>query len=441
LIAEATFFSGYKLQQRLITVSQMARHFSRLARQPWKLSVADAQSLGQAPVVKPEIAKQVDALLEQTSGMEVHLEEALAASLDEVYGEGEAYVDTGPVLVSGVVEDAVMATQESVKILLPRDAAESVSRVVMEAAAEPKPEPEPVKVKLNKATPSPLPEAEPRPAKKANPFAKRSVTDKMIALGLAKPKKKTKRVVAGRVRTKTGPVKVLGITLEKTEPDPLIIDPVAVVTPSVSQFRSRPKTAVPARPSQAPLDQASRRNFRLLTRLRDMFGEADDGVALAIEAVSDDLAKATERDSLGQATVDGLGEEYERAAIFTLSGPRAVVWRCKIGGLEAKNVIGKTIEIQQGALLHRIAEERVFYFGPLSKESKLRRVLGIDHSNDLLIAPIELRGKTILILLLDAGDRPFPSPGGYIERLLSDISKGLERVILMRKRGRRKSNS
>ncbi|MCA9565786.1 MAG: hypothetical protein KC561_19955, partial [Myxococcales bacterium] len=80
-------------------------------------------------------------------------------------------------------------------------------------------------------------------------------------------------------------------------------------------------------------------------------------------------------------------------------------------------------------------------WGPLPLSSDLRVKLNVTHDKNVLVAPVELRSKTILMLYLDNGESEFTSPGRSLERLLVDISKALERVILMRKRGRRKKKS
>ncbi len=144
------------------------------------------------------------------------------------------------------------------------------------------------------------------------------------------------------------------------------------------------------------------------------------------------------RDEIGDDVVLGLSEHYESIILFTLNGPRAVVWRCQLQGEVDKKVIGRTVDIAAGGILHRISEERVFYYGPLPDKSRIRSTLNVDHDKAVVVAPIELRGKTILILCLDPGARPFRSPGSQLERLLLAVSRALERVILLRRRGRRK---
>jgi hypothetical protein len=249
-------------------------------------------------------------------------------------------------------------------------------------------------------------------------------------------------VLVGEADTDTGPVQVLGINfdIDVTEPGgrPVVHEPVPVVSERDTEFGHRPKTARPAVASKARPDPDAKKYFRLLTQLRATFGEGDPDVVAALKHISHRLLLTRDRDELGNAIVEGLTGLYDGISVMTLNGPRAVVWRSVLQGQVASNMVGKTIDVEKGGVLHRISEERAFYFGPLPRASRLRATLGIDHANRVLVAPVELRSKTILILCFDPGPQPFRSPGQRIEQLLVDLSRGLERVILLRKRSRRK---
>ena len=182
-----------------------------------------------------------------------------------------------------------------------------------------------------------------------------------------------------------------------------------------------------------------REHVHLLTRLGDVLGEANPSVAASLGQISAQLASVRHRDALGEAVVNGLSDWYDQVAVMTLNGPRAVLWRCSRAGAPNEALVGRAVDIVEGGVMARATQERVFYYGPLPAASKLRDGLGITHGRSVLVAPIDMRGKTILLLALDPGaGAPWRSPGSHLERLLVDLAKGLERVILLRRRGRRK---
>ncbi len=280
---------------------------------------------------------------------------------------------------------------------------------------------------------APVDEGVPRVLKSA------SITQAMAAeLGIfGEDEAEDDRVVEGGAHTDTGSFKVLGISLQPNLPEKEVaLEP--VVRENISQFGARPKTAVPSLPSSAPVEGDIQQHFRILTRLADTFGPPDPDVEAAITRILSDLDAATQRDELGDAIVNNFAALYESATVLTLSGPRAVIWRKSQAGIVDTAGTGATIEIRDGSVLHRIAQERVFYWGPLPQNSRLRVALNVAHSYPVFVAPVELRSKTIIMLVLDGGLKPFRSPGAKLERLVVELSKGLERVILLRKRGRRR---
>lgn len=437
LIAEATFFSGYTLVQHLITVSQMARHFARLTKQPWKIAAAEAEALARQSV-PPQQA--VHGLLEQTEAIDQHLEAALEADLDEVYYPNQP-LDFG----DGRQEDVSSTGQ----FLITDDAAEGVSRIHIQAPEEGEQGTSPVVVDMHEFqqehgdTDEYLAVSETATASSpANPFRRADITKQVaVSMGLGEQDpaaEESPKVIEGHAETATGRVTVLGVNLDVNRTTGEHKAMVPVVSSRRSQFGERPKTSVPSVPVQGPLSSDVAKSCRLLTLLGTTLGADDPLVAGIVKGISVALNEVKERDQLGDAVVRGLGSVYQTAALMTLNGPRAVIWRAVDKGKPSEALAGTTITLRAGGVLHRIAQERQFFFGPLPAESNLREAVDNPHAHPVLVAPIELRGKTIILLYIDAGSSDFPSPGPAVEKLLVDISKGLERVILLRKRGRRK---
>ena len=446
LIAEATFFSGYTLVQHLITVSQMARYFAMLSGNPWRIGSAEAEALSRA--AKPADNKAAaDSLLEQTVALEDRLESALEASLDEVYhpnqpleiapehqAEADAAANSPDLRTSGA-------------FFIADRAAEGVSRIQIEAPPAPGPRPPALVVGVDQfqqehgqtAEHDAIHETDVQPA---NPFVRVDITQQMAANislgdGQESPATLIPRVLEGEADTDTGKMKVLGINLDLTSKSDDFETIQPVIETRQRAFGHRPKTAVPSIARRRKGLDISK-NCYLLTLLSKNLGPEDADAVSAVRDLSTRLGEVRGRDELGDAIIDGLSSVYDSVAVMTLNGPRAVVWRCATGDEEATNkAVGQTVELESGGVFHRIAENRQFFLGPLPLESPVRDVLDNHHIHDVLVAPVELRGKTILLLYLDGGKK-MPSPGTAIEHLLVDIAKGLERVILLRKRGRRK---
>ena len=435
LIAEATFFSGYNLHQHLITVSQMARHFARLAKQHWKIGAAEAEALARAAVDVPDSA--TEDLLEQADVLESRLEAALEADLDEIY-HPNAPLEIAP-------EFAGENLTQTGSFLITDRAAEGVSRIHLQPPSEIESAEKPVIVDAAEFQRE-LGDADEYTAvsddavAEENPFLEVEITQQ-VALGIGLDESvdiEPQRILEGEADTDKGTVRVLGINLDQIARSGDFSSPYPVISTRVSQFGDRPKTAVPTMPSLQAIPKDVNVNCHLLTLLGEKLGVADLEVAEAVTQICQRALEVTERDRLGDAIVQGLAPFFKSVAVMTLNGPRGVLWRCMRDGKPANELIGKTAEIQEGGVLHRIATERKFYFGALPIDCAVRDVTQNKHLNRVFLAPIELRGKTILMLYLDPGSAEFRSPGSSIEKLLVDVSKGLERVILMRKRGRRK---
>jgi hypothetical protein len=428
LIAEATFFSGYSLVQHLLSVSEFAKQFERLARQEWKITPRELVRLERLFEPEPEVAEEV---LEQADAMESRLEAALAADLDEVFeiepydGEEDAVVSGGRIVLSEAAASRVRTL--SLPSLTPTE-----TPVVLRGEQF-APIPSSGRVEVAPVTlqgVGPRDAADPRVSTAL--VAEAAVFDPYANTG-------DHVIVEGEAETEVGPVKVLGIRLDggpKAKVDSGVL--ASVIGERSSGFGNRPKTAVPTIPgSTSTLDAEHQQYFRLLTRLRDTFGPPDPAASESIERIIVDLAGARSRDALGDSLLLHLKDLYHGVSVLTLNGPRCVVWRCTQDGERAAALEGASADIDEGGILHRIAQERVFYWGPLPKGSRLRAATKIDHGFPVFVAPVELRSKTILIVALDGGLRPFRSPGDGFETMLVETSRALERVILLRKRGRR----
>ena len=440
LIAEATFFAGYNLIQHLITVSQMARHFSRLAKQHWKIGAAEAEALARAATDVPDSA--TEALLEQTDALESRLEAALEADLDEIY-HPNAPLEIAP-------EHAAEAGPQLAgpgNFLIANRAAEGVSRISLQVPAVADVAAEPVIVdaaefKRELGDTDEYAAVPDGAAPVENPFRRAEITQQVaVGIGLDESVEIVpSKVLEGEADTESGTVKVLGINLEQITRTGEHSSPYPVIATRASQFGERPKTAVPTIPSMNAITEDVNAHCYLLTLLAETLGVADLEVAEKVVGLCKRVLEVSERDELGDVIVETLAPFYHTVAVMTLNGPRCVLWRCVRDGEVASELTGQTGEIKDGGVLHRIANERNFFWGPLPIESSLREVTRNEHFHRIFLAPIELRGKTILMLYLDPGSDDFRSPGSAIEKLLVDISKGLERVILMRKRGRRKKD-
>lgn len=407
LIAEATFFCGYNLELNLITVSQMAYHFFRLAKQPWKIRPDEAMDLMRTDPSSP-VAAQVDKLLEQTEMLDQQIEEELESSLDVTYQSGDEipsskFERTPSVVMAGSVADEISELQIG-------------------------------NARLDETGPHAAISDATSPLRRIQVPA-----DAIAEMGLADSGALSEsKVVEGEAVTSAGPMRVLGIKVGAAlQQDPGVLRP--VITDRVSQFKERPKTKVPSRAASTNLDASIENYLLLLTRMASTLTSTDEGAATAVDQLRERLAAARKRNELGDAILDSMAQYFQSTVVFTLNGPRAVIWRANLNGVVRSEKVGEKIELATRGILHRISEERLFYWGPLSASSPLRKVLEVDHNHNVLFAPVELRSKTILIVYFDSGTDVCPAPGSSLERLLVDLSKGLERVILLRKRGRRKA--
>ncbi|MBN1947288.1 MAG: hypothetical protein JW797_16585 [Bradymonadales bacterium] len=448
LLVEVAFFSGYTIEPRLITVSQMAIHFNRLADRPWKIGVEEALTLQQGAARGRRLDDEIAALFEQTTALDHHLDHILATSLDVTYGPS-----------SPDSEESRPEQQESLgpppaaegpSVWLMEETAKEISRIRIMAAG-PGNTPTLVEAQdVDRLATAPsaqkLPPESPLPSEAGHGFTRistRPITLRFDRQDETEPvpsEQATSGVVEGEAITRTGPVKVLGVYLDQLgEPDKVLPAPFLGPTEqydSVGRSEVHPGQPVPALRGRQEVSGSYDDQFRSLADLALTLAPADPAVESTIWRTCELLGRARQRDELGDLFVLGLAAHYQTIAIMTLNGPRAVIWRCLCQGLDTPRLVGKGIEMEERSILHRVSQEGLFFWGPLPARCRLRETLQVPHVDPVLVAPVQLRGRTILIVVLDAGARPFPSPGDRLQLLLSEMSRGLQRVILQRKHAR-----
>jgi len=323
LLTEVGFFAGFNLSPRLITVSQMARHFARLSGTPWKIGAEAAAILARHRELPSEAPWGSMTSSRQTTALEVPFETALSprsmrptARPSRAWPRRRRRVGWRHIRALPARPDLALGRwrrRESLETIRLRPIGSEAGAAEIEVGERELDE---------RSSRQPHAGVVRGPARGREPFVRVSVAPADVAADDASAPDSEGSVsrgfdfVEGEAATSTGKVRVLGFNLDAPEDArrrEAEATPVPIVTDGASEFRTRVKSKVPARPPSGCEPAAeTREHFALLTRLaapsvgRSRRPESIEATARVLEGVR-------MRDEIGDAVVAGFPRTTTRS--------------------------------------------------------------------------------------------------------------------------------
>jgi hypothetical protein len=173
--------------------------------------------------------------------------------------------------------------------------------------------------------------------------------------------------------------------------------------------------------------------FGTMEEIVEHLGEPVAATTAAIELALRGLEEVEVRDEVAQELVETLSLVYPTVLVLRLKLPRLVVWEgiLSTGG---DRPTGFSFEVQEKSVWHRVASEGSHFAGTLPMDGPLRRHLPRAIGSATLVVPLQMGGRVVGVLVLDAGATGrLEPPGADIGKLCESFEVALRRVIVKRK--------
>lgn len=155
-----------------------------------------------------------------------------------------------------------------------------------------------------------------------------------------------------------------------------------------------------------------------------------------LDALSIDLADASDRDEIATCLVNFLGQEYERAAFFLLRGKTAQGWRGVARGKAVPHFDAVEFPLADGSVLKIVAEGKSSYLGPVpagETNGPMLDSLGGGGGRPACLVPLLMVGKVVAVLFVDDARKGMNEALPDLQRLMSKASMAFEILILRNK--------
>lgn len=173
--------------------------------------------------------------------------------------------------------------------------------------------------------------------------------------------------------------------------------------------------------------------FGSLADIVESLGPADPATTAAVRLALDGLEDAEARDDVARELVESLSLVYPTVLVLRLKLPRLVVWAgvLSTGGASP---VGQSLDVHEDGVWHRVARDRDVFIGTLPADGPLRRQMPRAISAETLVAPLQMGGRVVALLVLDAGATgQLGPPGAELRALCEGFEVALRRVIVKRK--------
>jgi hypothetical protein len=123
-----------------------------------------------------------------------------------------------------------------------------------------------------------------------------------------------------------------------------------------------------------------------------------------VDAVSEELADAKERDAVAEIILRYVGQEFERVALFIIRGGTiAAGWRAAVKGAPVEGFDALQIKLDLPSVLKTVTEGKSLYLGPIANtpaNAEILRILGSGWGEKGCLIPVMLSGRVVNILMV-----------------------------------------
>jgi hypothetical protein len=118
------------------------------------------------------------------------------------------------------------------------------------------------------------------------------------------------------------------------------------------------------------------------------------------------LAEARDRDSVADAVISFVSQEFKRVALFMIKGKTAAGWKGRIGKELIPHFGNIQISLDESSVLKTVTDTKLFYIGPILDTPSNREILaalGGGVPETALLIPLMMMGRVVTIFYVDAG--------------------------------------
>lgn len=145
-----------------------------------------------------------------------------------------------------------------------------------------------------------------------------------------------------------------------------------------------------------------------------------------IDSLSQELSEAKDRDGIASALVSYIGQEFDKAAIFLVTGESISGWQAVARGNRIKTVEHLQVGLDEPSILAMVAASRNVYLGPVSETPANRRILDALGGGDphaVLLLPMVMMRRVVTILYIEGEI-------GDLSIMISDLQKLVQKAVM-----------
>lgn len=155
-----------------------------------------------------------------------------------------------------------------------------------------------------------------------------------------------------------------------------------------------------------------------------------------IDAISRELADASDRDEIADSLVRYAGQEFPQAALFLVKGNSAVGWRAVRDGKFLPNFPALSVPLDEPSVLKLVAETKSFYRGPLPAtplNTAIIKAMGGEAPASANLIPLLMMGRVVNILYVAGTTADMENRLQELQKLVGKASLAFEILILRNK--------
>ena len=118
------------------------------------------------------------------------------------------------------------------------------------------------------------------------------------------------------------------------------------------------------------------------------------------------LAEARDRDTVADAVISFVSQEFNRVALFMVKGRKADGWKGRIRKEPIPQFGNFQISLEESSVLKTVMDTKLFYIGPILDTPSNREILaalGGGIPETALLIPLMMMGRVVTIFYVDAG--------------------------------------
>ena len=158
--------------------------------------------------------------------------------------------------------------------------------------------------------------------------------------------------------------------------------------------------------------------------------------AYSIDEVSQNLAKATDREEIADIMINCAASDFKNVALFLIRSDSAIAWRGMSDNVAVDKISSYQIPLNESSALKIVTEGKSYYLGPLADTENnkiLSKMFGEDKPSTVLLIPIIILGKIVNILYVEDSDVDLGEKVGDLRRLANKAAMAFEVLVIKNK--------